>query len=80
MEARRNSENRVQRPCRNFCKPYNDRHEPSKESGRDRYGKYQTEIAVQPIMDAYRCTYEDAEEAIDAGSQVTMQLSATHTP
>ena len=72
-EARRKRENRVQRPYRNFCKPYNDKYEPSKESGKDRYGKYQikqkfkpvTEIEVQPIMDAYRCTYEDVEKAID---------------
>ena len=40
-EARRNRENRVQRPYRNFHKPYNDKHEPSKESGKDRYRKYQ---------------------------------------
>ena len=72
-EARRNRENKVQRPYRNFRKPYNDKYHPSKESGRDRYGKYQikqkfkpvTEIDVQPIMDAYRCTYEDVEEAVD---------------
>ena len=72
-KARRNIENRVQRPYRNFCKPYNDKYEPSKESGKDRYGKYQikqkfkpvAEIEVQPIMDADRCTYEDVEEAID---------------
>ena len=46
---------------------------PSKESGKDRYGKYQikqkfkpvAEIEVQLIMDAYRCTYKDVEEAID---------------
>ena len=73
IEARRNRENRVQRPYRNFRKPYNDRYKPSKESGKDRYGKYQikqkfkpvAEIEVQPIMDAYRCTYEDVEEATD---------------
>ena len=72
-EARRNRENRVQRVYRNFCKPYNDKYEPSKESGKDRYGKYQikqnfkpvAEIEVQPIMDAYRCMYKDVEEAID---------------
>ena len=72
-EARRNRENRVKRPYRNFRKPYNERYEPSRESGKDRYGKYQikqkfkpvAEIEVQPIMDAYRCTYEDVEEAID---------------
>ena len=72
-EARRNRENRVQRPYRNFCKPYNDKYEPSKESGKDRYGKYQikqkfkpvAEIEVQPIMDEYRCMYKDVEEAID---------------
>ena len=40
-EARRNRENRVQRPYRNFRKPYNDKHEPLKESGKDRYRKYQ---------------------------------------
>ena len=59
-EARRNRENKVQRPYRNFCKPYNNKYVPSKESGRDRYGKYQikqkfkpvAEIDVQLIMDA----------------------------
>ena len=73
MEARRNREKRVQRPYRNFYKPYNDKYEPSKEYGKDRYGKYQikqkfkpvAEIEVQPIMDTYRCTYKDVEEAID---------------
>ena len=72
-KARRNRENRVQRPYRNFRKPYNDIYEPLKESGKDRYGKYQIkqifkpvmEIEVQPIMDAYRCMYEDVEEVID---------------
>ena len=72
-EARRNRENRVQRPYRNFRKPYNERYELSKESGKDRYREYQikqkfktvAEIEVQPIMDMYRYTYEDVEEAID---------------
>ena len=72
-EARRKRENKVQRRYRNFCKPYNDKYEPSKESGRDRYGKYQikqkfklvAEINVQLIMDVYRCMYEDVEEAVD---------------
>ena len=72
-EARRNRENKVQRLYRNFRKPYNDKYEPSKESGRDRYGKYQikqkfkpvAEINLQLIMDAYRCMYEDVEEAVD---------------
>ena len=72
-KARRNRENRVQRPYRNFRKPYNNKYKPSKESGKDRYGKYQikqkfkpvAEIEVQPIMDAYRCMYEDVEETID---------------
>ena len=72
-EARRNRENRVQRLYRNFGKPHNKRYEPSKESGKDRYGKYQikqkfkpiAEIEVQLIMDAYRCTYKDVEEAIN---------------
>ena len=72
-EATKNRENRVQRPYRNFRKPNNDRYEPSKKSGKERYGKYQikqkfkpvAEIKVQPIMDTYRSTYEDIEEAID---------------
>ena len=70
-KARRNRENRVQRPYRNFRKPYNNKHKPLKESGKDRYGKYQikqkfkpvAEIEVQPIMDTHRCTYENVEEA-----------------
>ena len=69
-EARQNRENSVQRPYRNFRKPYNDKYEPLKAFGKDRYGKYQikqnfkpvTEIEVQPIMDTYRCMYEDVEE------------------
>ena len=35
-EARRNRENRVQRPYRNFRKPYNDKYEPLKEFGKDK--------------------------------------------
>ena len=46
-EARRNRENRVQRSYRNFCKPYNDRYEPLKESGKDRYEKYQIKQKIQ---------------------------------
>ena len=72
-EARRNRKNKVQTLYRNFCKLYNNKYEPSKESGRDRYEKYQikqkfkpvAEIDVQLIMDTYRCTYEDVEEAVD---------------
>ena len=72
-EARKNRENRVQRPYRNFRKPYNKKYKPSKESGKDRYGKYQikqkfkslAEIEVQLIMDAYRSIYENVEEGID---------------
>ena len=72
-EARRNRENRIQRPYRNYRKPYNDRQDHSKESGQGRFDKYQikqrfkpiTEVEVQPIMDAYRCTYEDVEELVD---------------
>ena len=72
-EARRNKENRVQRPYRNFRKPYNERYKLLTESGKDRYGKYQikekfkpiAEIEVQLIMDVYRCTYKDVEEGID---------------
>ena len=30
-EARRNRENKVQRPYRNFRKPYNDKYEPSND-------------------------------------------------
>ena len=50
-EARRNRENRVQRPYRNFHKPYNDKHEPSKESGKDRYGKYQIKQKFKPVTE-----------------------------
>ena len=72
-EARRNRQKKVQRPYRNYHKPYNDRYDPSKESGKHKYRKYQikqkfkpvAEIEVQPIMDTYRCMYEDIEEAID---------------
>ena len=51
MEARRNRENRVQRPYRNFCKPYNNKYEPSKEYGKDRYGKYQIKQKFKPVAE-----------------------------
>ena len=46
---KKQEKNRVQRPYRNFCKPYNDRYEPSKESGKDRYGKYQIKQKFKPV-------------------------------
>ena len=72
-EARRNREKQSKDHITIFCKPYNDKYETSKESSKDTYGKYQikqkfkpvAEIEVEPIMDAYRCTYKDVEEAID---------------
>ena len=55
-EARRKRENRVQRPYRNFREPYNNRYELSKESGKNRYRKYQIKQKFKPVAEIEVCT------------------------
>ena len=55
-EERRKRENRVQRPYRNFRKSYNNRYETSKESGKNRYRKYQIKQKFKPVAEIEVCT------------------------
>ena len=68
VEARKNRQERRQRPYRNFRKPYND----GKQNGdtgsrpplRNRIKPAQ-ELEIQQIMDNFNCEYDDVVEAVD---------------
>ena len=68
VEARKNRQDRQQRPYRNFSKPYND----GKQTGdmrlkpplRNRIKPAQ-ELEVQQIMDNFNCEYDNVVKAVD---------------
>ena len=68
VEARRNRINNMPRPYRKFRKPYNqegsETTNPKKPTLRQGV-KPAYEIEVDAIMNTFRCTYEDVEEAND---------------
>ena len=68
VEARKNWQERRQRPYRNFRKPYNDGRQNgdtgSKPPLRNRIKPAQ-ELEIQQIMDNFNCEYDDVVEAVD---------------
>ena len=68
VEARKNRQERRQRPYRNFRKPYNDgkqnRDTGSKPPLCNRIKPAQ-ELEIQQIMDNFNCEYDDVVEAVD---------------
>ena len=68
VEARKNRQERQQRPYRNFRKPYNDGKQNgdtgSKPLLRNRIKPAQ-ELEIQQIMDNFNCEYDDVVEAVD---------------
>ena len=68
VEARKNRQQKRQRPYRNFRKPYNDDQQSgdtgSKPPLRNRIKPAQ-ELEVQQIMDNFNCEYDDVVEAVD---------------
>ena len=68
VEARKNRQERKQRPYRNFRKPYNDGRQGgdtgSKPPVRNRIKPAQ-ELEIQQIMDNFNCEYDDVVEAVD---------------
>ena len=68
VEARKNWQERRQRPYRNFKKPYNDGRQSgdtgSKPMLRNRIKPAQ-ELEVQQIMANFNCEYDDVVEAVD---------------
>ena len=68
VEARKNQQERRQRPYRNFRKPYNDGRQNgdtgSKPLLRNRIQPAQ-ELEIQQIMDSFNCEYDDVVEAVD---------------
>ena len=68
VEARKNQQERRQRPYRNFRKPYNDGKQNgdtgSKPLLRNRIKPAQ-ELEIQQIMDNFNCEYDDVVEAVD---------------
>ena len=68
VEARKNRQERRQRPYRNFRKPYNDGKQNgdigSKPPLRNQI-KLAQELEIQQIMDNFNCEYDDVDEAVD---------------
>ena len=68
VEARKNRQDRRQRPYRNFRKPYNDgkqnRDTGSKPPLRNRIKPAQ-QLEIQQIMDNFNCEYDNVVEAVD---------------
>ena len=68
VEARKNQQERRQRPYRNFRRPYNDNKQNgdtgSKLPLRNRIKPAQ-ELEIQQIMDNFNCEYDDVVEAVD---------------
>ena len=68
VEARKNRQEKRQRPYRNFRKPYNEgrqnRDTASKPPLRNRIKPAQ-ELEIQQIMDNFNCEYDDVVEAVD---------------
>ena len=68
VEARKNRQEKRQRPYRNFRKPYNEGRQngdtASKPPLRNRIKPAQ-ELEIQQIMDNFNCEYDDVVEAVD---------------
>ena len=68
VEARKNRQEKRQRPYRNFRKPYNESRQngntASKPPLRNRIKPAQ-ELEIQQIMDNFNCEYDDVVEAVD---------------
>ena len=68
VEARKNQQEKRQRPYRNFRKPYNDSKQNndtgSKPPLRNRIKPAQ-ELEIQQIMENFNCEYDDVVEAVD---------------
>ena len=68
VEARKNQQERRQRPYRNFRKPYNDGKQNgdigSKPPLRNQIKPAQ-ELEIQQIMDNFNCEYDDVVKAVD---------------
>ena len=68
VEARKNRQEKRQRPYRNFRKPYNENRQngdiASKPPLRNRVKPAQ-ELEIQQIMDNFNCEYDDVVEAVD---------------
>ena len=68
VEARRNRQEKRQRPYRNFRKPYNEGRQNgdtgSKPPLRNRIKPAQ-ELEIQQIMDNFNCEYDDVVKAVD---------------
>ena len=68
VEARKNRQEKRQRPYRNFRKPYNESRQngdtASRPPLRNRIKPAQ-ELEIQQIMDNFNCEYDDVVEAVD---------------
>ena len=68
VEARKNRQERSQRPYRTFRKPYNDGRQNGDTGSRPPLCnriKPAQELEIQHIMDNFNCEYDDIVEAVD---------------
>ena len=68
VEARKNRQERRQRPYRNFRKPYNDGKQIGDTGSKPplcNQIKPAQELEIQQIMDNFNCEYDDVVEAVD---------------
>ena len=68
VEARKNRQDKQQRPYRNYRKPYNDGKQPGDKWTKPplcKRIKPAQELEVQQIMDNFKCEYYDIVEAVD---------------
>ena len=68
VEARKNRQEKRQRPYRNFRKPYNESRQNGDTASRPLLRnriKPAQELEIQQIMDNFNCEYDDVVEAVD---------------
>ena len=68
VEARKNRQEKRQRPYRNFRKPYNESKQNGDTASRPPLHnriKPAQELEIQQIMDNFNCEYDDVVEAVD---------------
>ena len=68
VEARKNRQEKCQRPFRMYLKPYNEQRQQGEKLNKPQLKsklKLAEELEVKQIMDNFNCEYDDVVEAID---------------
>ena len=68
VEARKNRQEKRQRPYRTYCKPYNEQRQQGEKCSKPQLKsklKPAQEVEVKQIMENFNCEYDDVVEAVD---------------